>query len=287
MKKTIVLLGATLLLNACVTTQDFNHLQNRVAQLQQKQQRTQQQMGQRLQKMEKKLQQTQEQTRQIISNSTSPVRSTQANLWSEIETLKRNLARLRGEQESLQRQLKRYEAASTNSTERLDSLAARLEDVEATTQQIESQLGLEVSASEAESSDRKGSQASTNGTQGPESLYDRALQAFRDREYEKASSLWSLFVENNKDHKLVPNAYFWMGESYYQLEDYPQAVLKYQKVIEEYPDSGKYPPALLKQGLSFYKLNKNKAGRILLQELIDKYPDRAEARRARNFLQGR
>ena len=287
MKKTIVLLGATLLLSACVTTQDFNHLQNRVAQLQQKQQRTQQQTGQRLQKMEKKLHQTQEQTRQLISKSTSPVRSTQANLWSEIETLKRNLARLRGEQESLQRQLKRYGAASSNSTERLDSLAARLEDVEAATQQIESQLGLETSASEAKPSDRKSSRASSNGAQGPESLYDRALQAFRDREYEKASSLWSLFVENNKEHQLVPNAYLWMGESYYQLEDYPQAVLKYQKVIEEYPDSGKYPPALLKQGLSFYKLNKNKAGRILLQELIDKYPDRAEARRARNFLQGR
>lgn len=287
MKKTIVLLGAPLLLCACVTTQDFNSLQRRVAQVQQQQQRTKQQTQQRLQAVEKELQQTQQQTKQLISKSTSPVRSTQANLWSEIESLKRSVARLQGEQESLKRQLKRSSASSSNSTERLNDLADRLDEVEATTEQIESQLGLDTSANANGSSDEKDSQASASQPKGPEAIYERALQAFRDREYEKAKSLWSLFVKNNEDHELVPNAYFWMGECSYQLENYPQAVLQYQKVIEKHPDSGKYPPALLKQGLSFYKLNKNKAGRILLQELIDKYPDRAETRRARNFLQGR
>ena len=83
---------------------------------------------------------------------------------------------------------------------------------------------------------------------------------------------------------LVPNAVFWQGECFFQMQDYANAVLTYQKVIEEHSKSNKYTAALLKQGISFFKLKKNQAGRLVLEDLIKKHPQSAEAKRAQAYL---
>jgi TolA-binding protein len=68
------------------------------------------------------------------------------------------------------------------------------------------------------------------------------------------------------------------------MQDFDNAILNYNKVIEKYAESSKYPAALLKMGLSLFALNKSKEGELRLEELIRKFPDRAEAGRARMFL---
>jgi TolA-binding protein len=82
----------------------------------------------------------------------------------------------------------------------------------------------------------------------------------------------------------VPNAIFWQGESFFQMGDFANAVLTYQKVIENHSTSNKYKAALLKQGISFFKLKKDQAGKLVLDDLIKKYPDSAEAKRAQAYL---
>ncbi|MFN2267908.1 MAG: tetratricopeptide repeat protein, partial [Desulfonatronovibrio sp.] len=80
------------------------------------------------------------------------------------------------------------------------------------------------------------------------------------------------------------NAYFWQGESFYQMQKYAQAVLAYQEVITNFPDSNKMSASMLKQGMSFFHLDKEEAGELVLNELVNKYPDTAEARRAKAFI---
>jgi len=120
--------------------------------------------------------------------------------------------------------------------------------------------------------------------ESPEEMYKKALQMFYDRKYDQAQSLWQAFNKKYPDHSLVPNAWFWQGEAYYQMQDYAHAVLDYQKVIADYSSSNKYKPSMLKQGMTFFKMDKNKAGRLVLEELIDKFPDSIEARRAQGFI---
>lgn len=117
-----------------------------------------------------------------------------------------------------------------------------------------------------------------------EALYSQAMQAFRDRRYLEAQSIWSEFVKVFPKHDLTPNALFWQGECYYQLGDFAQAVLAYQEVISNYKNSNKYAPSLLKQGISFYKMGKKEPGKIVLEDLMNKFPDSAEAKRAQEFL---
>ncbi len=115
-------------------------------------------------------------------------------------------------------------------------------------------------------------------------LYDRALAEFNRSNYQGAQSLWLEFSDKYKKHQLAPNALFWRGECFYQMRDYPNAILAYQEVIGKYPKSAKYPAALLKQGISFVIIGKKEAGRLVLTDVIKKYPNTPEAKRADEFL---
>jgi tol-pal system protein YbgF len=117
-------------------------------------------------------------------------------------------------------------------------------------------------------------------------LYQQALESFYTMKYQQAQSTWAEFVKGFPRDPLVPNAIFWQGECFFQMQDYANAVLTYQKVIEEHGNSNKYAAALLKQGISFFKLKKDQAGKLVLAKLIKKYPQSAEAKRAQAYLKG-
>ncbi len=282
----VVTMVLLLTISGCVTTQDFQQLQRQVFSIKRTQNTHQQKNQQRFQDLEKSIENVEGKTSDIVSKRTDNVRSTQANLWSEVESQRVQLATIKGRQEQLGFELQKLQQENQNATQNVPELQARLSRLESQLQRVASQLGLELTETggELQITDREERAQQQDELSTPDILYEQALKAFRDRAYDKAQSLWNEFVNTFPKHALVPNAFFWQGECFYQLENYPQAVLKYQQVIEDHADSNKYPAALLKQGLSFYELDKDKAGRIILQELIKKFPKGAEARRARIFL---
>lgn len=103
-------------------------------------------------------------------------------------------------------------------------------------------------------------------------LYQQALESFYAMKYQQAQTMWAEFVKGFPKDPLVPNAIFWQGECFFQMQDYANAVLTYQKVIEDHSSSNKYTAALLKQGISFFKLKKDQAGKLVLEDLIKKFP---------------
>ena len=115
-------------------------------------------------------------------------------------------------------------------------------------------------------------------------LYQQALENFYAMKYQQAQIMWAEFVKGFPNDPLVPNAVFWQGECFFQMQDYANAVLTYQKVIEDHSKSNKYTAALLKQGISFFKLKKDQAGKLVLEDLIKKHPQSAEAKRAQAYL---
>ncbi|MFW6324690.1 MAG: tol-pal system protein YbgF, partial [Desulfovibrionales bacterium] len=180
----------------------------------------------------------------------------------------------------LRMQMAELTESQTGRTDTVEELERRTENLDSELQRIVSRLGLEDGKPAPETEDDDQVRADP-----AEALYNNALAAFRNREYDQARRLWQEFVSTFPDHKLVANAVFWTGESYYQLNDFGQAILSYQEVIEKHPKSNKHSAALLKQGISFMKLDKEKPGKLLLQELVNKFPDSAEAKRAKELLQ--
>lgn len=115
-------------------------------------------------------------------------------------------------------------------------------------------------------------------------LYDAGLAAFNARKYQEAQRSFTDFTRNYGNHKLVSNAWYYVGESNFQRNQFADAALAYDTVITKYGKSSRAPAAYLKQGIAFSKLGQNAAARARMQELIKKFPNSAEAARAKTFL---
>lgn len=266
--------------SGCIATQQqHEQLQLRVSRMEQKQEALGQKIEKRLDQMQTELQETVSELETRIQNSTSPMRSTQADMWSEIRNLRKETAKLKGHLQTRDK-----EARQTNGTERLKKLESELGELKDRLDTMGSRLGLDSLSTGNATSEAEEEQQSAEEIPA-DKLYERGLASFQEREYERAATLWSLYIKKKPDGDLVPNAHFWQGEAYFQIEEYGEAALKYRKVVEEYPDSNKHSSAMLKLGLSFLRLDKTKPGRIMLQRVVDNYPDSQEAERAQKHLQ--
>jgi tol-pal system protein YbgF len=115
-------------------------------------------------------------------------------------------------------------------------------------------------------------------------LYNSGIAAFNASRYGDALKIFSDFTSNFSKHELTSNAWFWQGESNYQMQNFGNAALSYQEVITKFPTSNKMPAAMLKQGMSFDKLGNRDAANARFKELISKYPNSPEATRAKALV---
>jgi tol-pal system protein YbgF len=118
----------------------------------------------------------------------------------------------------------------------------------------------------------------------PEEMYDYAVGLIKSGETRKGREVLAAFASKHPDHKLLPNVFYWKGETFYAEKDYENAILSYQDVIDKYPGGDKAPDAMYKQGLSFLALRDQKNARILFELLQSKYPKSSAATLARQKL---
>jgi tol-pal system protein YbgF len=106
----------------------------------------------------------------------------------------------------------------------------------------------------------------------PEEAYEMAYHLFKSNENEAARKAFDQFIRRYPESSLVDNALFWIGETYYRLGDYENAVLNYQQVIKKYPKGSKGPDALLKMGYALEKMNEPAAATAAMEKLLKTYP---------------
>ncbi|KAF4529473.1 hypothetical protein B566_EDAN018749 [Ephemera danica] len=221
----------------------------------------------------------------------------QAEMWSQMQTIRQDLNGVMGRTEELQAQ---STGEGTGELARLRDKVSRLEGV---VRQMASQLaisteGLEggpepASAPSGASNTPRvitpGASVQPGATATPAvdtatSLYEAGVKSFDQGKHKEAIISFQDFTKSFPKHKLAGNAQFWMGESYYQMKEYPRAALAYQDVITKYPGSAKFQAAMLKQGMALSSAGKKEAGRERLQELVKRYPNSPEATRAKQLL---
>ena len=112
--------------------------------------------------------------------------------------------------------------------------------------------------------------------------YDKALQAHFTGRYEEAIAAFRALAESDRSHDLADNAVYWLGESYYSLQNYPRALAAFEEV-STYPQSNKNDHALLKIGLCRIHLGDNDAARRAFALLLEEYPESDLVERVRQF----
>lgn len=101
-----------------------------------------------------------------------------------------------------------------------------------------------------------------------------------------AAGQFQNFLQTYPDSRLAPNAWYWLGESYYATASYELALKSFGILLERFSDSGKAPDALLKSAYSHLELKNTAQGKQQLERVIALYPDHPVADMARSRLRG-
>jgi tol-pal system protein YbgF len=116
------------------------------------------------------------------------------------------------------------------------------------------------------------------------SAYDAAFRALRAGDYVTSARGFHDFLEAYPNAALAPNAWYWLGESYYVTQNYELAAQSFDTVLRHFPDSNKAPDALLKMGFAKLELGDRAEGERIMQMVIDRYPGSENARLAAGRL---
>jgi tol-pal system protein YbgF len=115
------------------------------------------------------------------------------------------------------------------------------------------------------------------------SSYDQAFAALKDGRYAEAARRFQGFIDQYPTSELTPNAYYWLGESYYVTQNYPISLNTFQKLLAQFPNGQKAPDALLKIGYCQYEMKQWDQAEATLNMVLQKYPNTTIA----NLAQGR
>ena len=231
------------------------------------------------------------------------------DLRDEVTTLTKAQEQAQKRQDALQRRLetgkplpgdessKRQDA----SAQRIQELTSRLADLESRLSRLED--GRAAMAGKLEESRQSMPSASTPpphssepqesgappslaGTPAisPTSAFNLAYNDYLNGRYELAVTGFQRFLKDFPATSLAPNAYYWMGESYFSLKDYPHATQAFQRVVNDHPRSEKVAPALFKMGVVTAEAGDLPKARGYLRRVIEEFSTSDEAKLAKNKL---
>jgi tol-pal system protein YbgF len=125
----------------------------------------------------------------------------------------------------------------------------------------------------------------TLGRSGDErSAYNGAFDALKAGRYAESARLFQGFLDRFPNGSYTPNAYYWLGESYYVTQNYALAQEQFQSLLDRYPTHDKAAGALLKIGLAQYGLRQLDTAEATLAQVISRYPGTEAARTADDRL---
>jgi tol-pal system protein YbgF len=115
-------------------------------------------------------------------------------------------------------------------------------------------------------------------------LYDSAFDALKEGRYAESARRFQTFLNSYPNGSYAPNAWYWLGESYYVTQNYEIALESFNQLLASFPSSAKAPDALLKVGYCQYELRQWDEAESTLNQVMQSYPDTTVARLAQGRL---
>ncbi len=120
------------------------------------------------------------------------------------------------------------------------------------------------------------------------SRYKTALRNYKNRRYDKALGQFAEILNRAPYNDLADNAQYWIGECYYGMGKYNQALTEFTKVFA-YAKTGKADDAQFKIARCYMNLGKKEKALMAFQKLLDEYPESeylSKGLKEMEFLQG-
>ena len=113
-----------------------------------------------------------------------------------------------------------------------------------------------------------------------QTAYGTAFSALKAGNYVESARGFQAYLHAFPQGSLAPNAWYWLGESYYVTQNFPLALQSFESLLSQFPDSGKAPDALLKKAYCQIEMGQVGPGQQTLNRVINDYPGTDAARLA-------
>ncbi|HEU4923397.1 MAG TPA: tol-pal system protein YbgF [Burkholderiales bacterium] len=194
------------------------------------------------------------------------------DLSSQIESLRGDMARMRGQLEVIGNQADSAEARQKQLYLDIDTRLRKLEQAREQQAAVPDKPPTAAKPAEAEPSP------------GEAKAYQAALDQFKLGNYSLAVAAMQGFLVTYPQSTLAANAQYWIGMAYSGQRDYKNAITAQRKLLSTWPDSPKAPDAMLSIASAQETMGDRAAARKTLEELIAKYPGSSSATSAKQRL---
>ena len=182
-------------------------------------------------------------------------------LQNQIETMRAEMAKLRGVNEQLSRDLADIQRRQLDMAQGVDDRMRQFEPVKVALD------GREFTAGVAEKRD-----------------YEAALAVFRGGDFHAAQSVFVEFLKRYSQSGYGPSALFWLGNAQYATRDYKEAMINFRALIAREPEHLRAPEAVLSIANCQIELKDTRSARKTLDDLIKAYPKSEAAVAAKERL---
>jgi tol-pal system protein YbgF len=198
---------------------------------------------------------------QRSSDEGAQLRRSILDLQNQLETMRAEIAKLRGQNEQLARDLSEMQRRQKDAAVSIDERMRKLEPVPVAVD------GKEFLADPAEKRD-----------------YEANLAIFRKGEFAAATNGFVDFLNRNPQSGYRPSALFWLGNAQYASKDCKSAVVNFRSLITMAPDHIHAPEAMLTIANCQLEGKETKAARKTLEDLLSTYPATDAANAAKDRL---
>jgi tol-pal system protein YbgF len=183
------------------------------------------------------------------------------DLNAQIETLRADNAKLRGQDEQRAREVAELQRIVKDTQQGVDDRMRKFEP---------QKVSLDGREFLADPSEKR--------------MYDEAMEVFRRGDFTAAASALESFRKSYPSSGYKESALFWLGNAYYGKRAYKEAIASFRAVVTGYPDGARAPEALLSIASCQAELKDAKGARRTIGELLKSYPDSEAAQAGRERL---
>lgn len=193
----------------------------------------------------------------------------QLEVANQLELLKTEVARLRGQVEMLTFELTQAQKRTQDYYVDLDNRLRKQETA---------------LASQTQAGEGGQAQKAPANPEAEAKDFEAGLNLFKAGKFKEAGESFGAFLSKYPDSSFAPSACYWGGNAYFQLREWNKAAELYSMLPQKWPTDAKAPDTLLQLSDVQKQLGNAKAAQATLEDLVARYPNSSAAGLAKQRL---
>ena len=213
--------------------------------------------------------------RQRVDQNSTQLKARQTDQGEQIEQMRRSLLDLSNQIDALRGEVAKLRGSN-------EQLARDLADVQQRQKDLQQSTDARIGKFEPQMVTVDGKEF--NASPEERRAYDDAMAAVRKGDFAAAAVAFTAFQKRFPRSGYTESVLFWLGNAQYGKRDYGQAIATFRSLVAAVPDSPRAPEALLSLANSQLELKDAKGARKTLEDLLKTYPKLEAAQAARERL---